>query len=74
MAAGQDDIVIDAKRDRLVITASSLGTVFEWYDFFIFGSLAPVISKVFFAGLDPTAALISARQQRDDEDEEAHHH
>jgi MFS family permease len=43
-----------------VIIASSAGTAFEWYDFFIFGSLAPVISKVFFAGLEPTAALISA--------------
>ena len=36
------------------------GTAFEWYDFFIFGSLATVISKVFFAGLDPTSALIAA--------------
>ena len=43
-----------------VITASSAGTAFEWYDFFIFGSLAPIISKVFFAGLDPTPALIAA--------------
>jgi MFS family permease len=43
-----------------VIIASSAGTTFEWYDFFIFGSLAPVISKVFFAGLDPTPALIAA--------------
>src|SRR3954468_8129282 len=43
-----------------VVIASSAGTTFEWYDFFIFGSLAPVISKVFFAGLDPTAALIAA--------------
>jgi MFS family permease len=43
-----------------VIIASSAGTAFEWYDFFIFGSLAPVISKVFFAGLDPTPALIAA--------------
>jgi len=43
-----------------VITASSAGTAFEWYDFFIFGSLATVISKVFFAGLDPTSALIAA--------------
>ena len=34
-----------------IIIASSAGTAFEWYDFFIFGSLAPVISKVFFAGL-----------------------
>lgn len=43
-----------------VIIASSAGTAFEWYDFFIFGSLAPVISKVFFAALDPTPALIAA--------------
>src|SRR6476646_62659 len=43
-----------------VVIASSAGTTFEWYDFFIFGSLAPLISKVFFAGLDPTPALIAA--------------
>src|SRR6476619_7617548 len=43
-----------------VIIASSAGTAFEWYDFFIFGSLAPVISRVFFAGLDPTPALLAA--------------
>jgi MFS family permease len=43
-----------------IVIASSAGTAFEWYDFFIFGSLAPVISKVFFAGLDPTPALIAA--------------
>ena len=43
-----------------IIIASSAGTAFEWYDFFIFGSLAPVISKVFFAGLDSTQALIAA--------------
>jgi MFS family permease len=43
-----------------VVIASSAGTAFEWYDFFIFGSLAPVISHVFFAGLNPTSALIAA--------------
>jgi MFS family permease len=43
-----------------VIVASSAGTTFEWYDFFIFGNLAPVIGKVFFAGLEPTQALIAA--------------
>ena len=35
---------------RKVIFASSLGTVFEWYDFFLYGALAAVISKQFFAG------------------------
>ena len=38
-----------------VVIASSAGTAFEWYDFFIFGSLAPVISKVFFSGARPDA-------------------
>ena len=45
---------------RRVVAASSAGTAFEWYDFFIFGSLATTIQKVFFAGLDPTAGLIAA--------------
>ncbi len=45
---------------KRVVIASSAGTAFEWYDFFIFGSLAPVFSKVFFAGLDPTPALVAA--------------
>src|SRR5688572_21391074 len=45
---------------KRVVIASSAGTAFEWYDFFIFGALATTISKVFFAGLDPTAALIAA--------------
>ena len=43
-----------------VIVASSAGTAFEWYDFFIFGSLTQVISKTFFASLPPTASLIAA--------------
>ncbi|MEO6433841.1 MAG: MFS transporter [Sphingomicrobium sp.] len=43
-----------------VVTASSAGTAFEWYDFFIFGSLTPIIAKVFLAGLDSTAALVAA--------------
>jgi MFS family permease len=43
-----------------VIIASSAGTAFEWYDFFIFGNLASVISKVFFARLEPTQGLIAA--------------
>jgi len=43
-----------------VIAASSAGTAFEWYDFFIFGSLTVIISKTFFAALPPTAATLSA--------------
>jgi MFS family permease len=45
---------------KRVVAASSAGTAFEWYDFFIFGSLATTIQKVFFAGLDPTAGVIAA--------------
>ena len=38
--------------EKKVIFASSLGTVFEWYDFYLYGSLAAIIAKQFFAGLD----------------------
>jgi MFS family permease len=44
--------------DRKVILASSLGTVFEWYDFYLAGSLAVFISKSFFSGVNPTAGFI----------------
>ncbi|MBS1933066.1 MAG: MFS transporter, partial [Bacteroidetes bacterium] len=44
---------------RKVIIASSVGTLIEWYDFFIFGSLATVISNQFFPKTNPTAALLS---------------
>src|ERR1700678_1090453 len=43
-----------------VIAASAIGTTFEWYDFFVFGTLAPVIAKNFFTALDPTAGLLAA--------------
>ncbi|WP_421739799.1 MFS transporter [Caulobacter sp.] len=45
---------------RTVVAASSAGTAFEWYDFFIFGSLAQVISKTFFTGLSDSAGYIAA--------------
>ena len=45
---------------KKVIFASSLGTVFEWYDFYLYGSLAAIIAKQFFSGLDPSAAFIFA--------------
>lgn len=46
--------------DRRVIFASSLGTVFEWYDFYLYGSLAAIIARQFFAGLDAGSAFIFA--------------
>ena len=49
----------EAKR-RKVIFASSLGTVFEWYDFYLYGSLAAIIAKQFFSGLNDTSAFIFA--------------
>lgn len=42
-----------------VITASSLGTLIEWYDFYIFGSLAAVLATKFFPADNPTAAFLS---------------
>jgi MFS family permease len=45
------------KEERKVIFASSLGTVFEWYDFYLYGTLAPIIAKQFFIG-DPTTTFI----------------
>ncbi|KPF82505.1 MFS transporter [alpha proteobacterium AAP38] len=48
------------KEEKKVIFASSLGTVFEWYDFYLYGSLAAVIAKQFFSGVNPTAGLIFA--------------
>ncbi|WP_053844316.1 MFS transporter [Paracidovorax avenae] len=46
--------------ERKVILASSLGTVFEWYDFYLYGSLAAIIAKQFFSGLDAGSAFIFA--------------
>ncbi|MEA3042629.1 MAG: hypothetical protein QOH47_467 [Sphingomonadales bacterium] len=55
-----DDYVVDARRDRLVIFASTLGTVFEWYDFFIYGTLAAVIGREFFPLGSETAQFLAA--------------
>jgi hypothetical protein len=46
--------------ERKVIFASSLGTVFEWYDFYLYGSLAAIMAKQFFSGLDAGSAFIFA--------------
>eukprot|EP01031_Cornospumella_fuschlensis_P046496 gene46496-56934_t len=50
------------KEEKKVIFASSLGTVFEWYDFYLYGSLAAIIAKQFFSGLD--AGVVSLFIQR----------
>src|SRR5215469_15069287 len=50
---------IDAAHRR-VILASSLGTVFEWYDFYLYGSLAAIISKQFFSGVNEATGFIFA--------------
>src|SRR5262245_65218469 len=48
------------REERKVIFASSLGTVFEWYDFYLYGSLAAIIARHCFAGGNETAAFIFA--------------
>ena len=49
-----------SQEEKKVIFASSLGTVFEWYDFYLYGSLAAIIAKQFFSGLDEGSAFIFA--------------
>src|SRR3984957_16605411 len=49
-----------SQRDWLVIGASSLGTVFEWYDFYLYGLLAAVIGAQFFSGVNDTTSFIFA--------------
>jgi len=48
------------KSHRMVIFASSLGTVFEWYDFYLYGSLSAIIAKQFFSGVNETTGFIFA--------------
>lgn len=56
-----DTIAAPEKRSMtLVVLASSMGTMFEWYDFFIFGSLAAIIAKHFFAGVSDAQAYLFA--------------
>ncbi|WP_047243830.1 MFS transporter [Chromobacterium subtsugae] len=49
-----------SRAERKVILASSLGTVFEWYDFFLYGAMAAIIGKQFFTGVNETTAFIFA--------------
>ena len=60
MATDQATEHVITPEERKVIFASSLGTVFEWYDFYLYGSLAAIIAKQFFAGTDPNTAFIFA--------------
>src|SRR5688572_1024119 len=55
-----DDRVVSRSDERRVIFASSLGTVFEWYDFYLYATLAPFFAALFFPPGNETAALLSA--------------
>ena len=63
-ATPADTHIVDPKRDRLVITASALGTVFEWYDFFLYGILAALLGRLFFPADNPTAATLASASPR----------
>ena len=60
IAAGTDEAPLKGASLRTVVAASAAGTTFEWYDFFVFGSLTQVISRTFFSGLNETAGYIAA--------------
>src|ERR671932_464487 len=51
---------ISPQEERKVIFASSLGTVFEWYDFYLYATLAPFFAALFFPKGNDTAALLSS--------------
>ena len=57
--ASAADHTVD-RDDRLVILASSVGTVIEWYDFYLYGSLAAIITVQFFSGVNETTGYIFA--------------
>ena len=54
------DAGMDARGVRKVIFASSLGTVFEWYDFYLYATLAPFFATLFFPKTNETAALLGS--------------
>ena len=58
-SAAAEDHAVD-RNDRLVILASSVGTVIEWYDFYLYGSLAAIITVQFFSGVNETTGYIFA--------------
>ena len=59
-SAGAKDGVVVGRKDGLVIGAASVGTVFEWYDFYLYGSLATYITHHFFSGVNETTGYIFA--------------
>jgi MFS family permease len=59
-AEGDAGTPAKVQNEKLVIAASSLGTVFEWYDFFLYGLLATYISAQFFSGVNETTGFIFA--------------
>jgi MFS family permease len=59
-AAPGRGVVVSKTEERRVIFASSLGTVFEWYDFYLYATLAPFFAALFFPPGNETAALLSA--------------
>jgi MFS family permease len=52
--------IVSGAEQRKVVIASSLGTVFEWYDFYLYGSLSAIIAAQFFSAVNPTAGFIFA--------------
>lgn len=57
-ATAQSSHEVSPEKMRQVVLASAAGTVFEWYDFFVYGALASVISPIFFAGLPDAQAFV----------------
>ena len=60
MATASTTVPVAATEEKKVIFASSLGTVFEWYDFYLYAVLAPFFAALFFPSGNQTAALLSA--------------
>ena len=60
LRAGESDRIISKSDERRVIVASSVGTVFEWYDFYLYAILAPFFAGLFFPPGNQTAALLGA--------------
>lgn len=60
MSTKSSTIQHSQKHERLVIVGSTLGTLFEWYDFFLFGAVASVFSRLFLAPRSPSSAYLFA--------------